>query len=77
MDEAQTKALIQSRTTLWALSALIAYLLKLFGLPMLPADVNGEVVAVIQMALELFIPFAILAAVYFRKKATAVIDRWF
>ena len=77
MDTEQTKALIQSRTTIWALSALLAYLVKQFGLPLLPADVNGEIISVIQLALEAFIPVAILAAIWFRKQATAVIDRWF
>lgn len=77
MNPEQTKSLIQSRTTIWALSALLAYLVKTFGLPMLPADVNGELVTVIQMALEAFIPVAILAAIWFRKKATYIIDRVF
>lgn len=77
MDPTNSKSLIESRTTQWALAALLAYLVKLFGLPLLPADVNGELVAVIQMALEAFIPVAILAAIWFRKKANAVIDRIF
>jgi hypothetical protein len=77
MDENNAKAAIQSRTMLYILSALIAYLVKNLGLPMLPADVNGELVWIIQMGLSLFIPFALVAAMHFRKKATEVLDRWF
>lgn len=77
MDQLNTKSMIQSRTTWWALSALVAYLVKLFALPALPDDVNRELVAALQIALEAFVPVAILAAMWFRKKAEAVIDRWF
>lgn len=77
MNPDQTKSLIRSRTTIWALSALLAYLIKLFGLPMLPADVNSELISVIQLVLEAFIPLAILMAIWFRRQATAIIDRVF
>jgi len=77
MDQIDTQSAIKSRTMQWLLAALIAYLVKNFGLPMLPGEVSAEMVGFIQDILLLFIPFAIAAAMYFRKQATKIIDRWF
>lgn len=35
MDDTQTKAMIQSRAVLWLLSALVAYVIKIFGLSLM------------------------------------------
>lgn len=77
MNQIDTKSLLQSRTTVWALTALLAYALRKFGIAALPSDVNAEIVTALQMGLDALIPVAIIAAIWFRKKATAIVDRWF
>lgn len=64
----------QSRTILWLLGALIAYAIKMVGLPMLPDDVSNEIVDMVSMILAAAIPAMIGAAMWFRVKATAIIE---
>jgi len=80
MDQLDAKSFTQSRTILWLLSALAAklatFIAQRYGVPLLPADVQTEIVGILQMAVETFVIAAIAMGMYFRMKATAVIDRW-
>lgn len=80
MDRENTQSFIQSRTIVFLLTALVAKLLNLaaahWGLPLVPADVQAEAVGALQTALDVVLTGAILLAMRFRAKATAVIDRW-
>lgn len=79
MDQTETQAFLRSRTVVWLLTALVAKLASLavahWGLPV-PADVQAEAVMLAQSALDVLTIGAIMLAAWFRKRATAVIDRW-
>ena len=72
-----TKPLIQSATFQWVLATLIVYLVQRFGLPALPAAVQGEIVNLISIGLDVAIPVMLTMAARARMRAYAVIDRVF
>ncbi len=77
MDLTNTKPLTGSDTFRWAAGAIVAYLIRRFALPELPAEVNGEVVNVIIMAVDVSIPVMMAMAIRGRAKARQIIGRVF
>jgi hypothetical protein len=77
MDPWDTKPLIQSQTFQWLLATLIVYLVQRFGLPALPASVQGEFVNLVSIALDLIIPAMLAMAARARMKARDIIHKVF
>lgn len=75
MEETKSQGFLQSRTNQWLIAAVLAYVAKELGLPLLPGDVSAEIVGALIMGLSLFIPTAMAAAMWFRVKARKIIDR--
>lgn len=72
MNPEQTQAAWQSRTNLMAIMAVVAFLVQRHGV-VLPVEIQGYAVDLLTLA----IPALMAAAIWFRNRARAVIDRWF
>ena len=72
MDSANTQAAWQSRTNLLIVMGLLASIIQRhYGLAV-PVEVQGLVVDLLPLAIN----GLLVAAIWFRVKARAVIDRW-
>lgn len=74
MENDKTQVASKSRAIQWGLATLVAYIIKMLGLPLLPDDVSQEFVTIISAGLDLFIPAGISAIMWFRYKATKIIE---
>jgi adenylyl- and sulfurtransferase ThiI len=77
MDPLDTKPLVQSATFQWLLATFIVYLVQRFGLPALPAAVQGEFVSLISVGLDIVIPAMLAMAARARVRAYTIIEGMF
>jgi hypothetical protein len=77
MENDNTKPLTQSETFQWIVVTVIVYLVRQFGLPALPEGVQGEVVNIIGIVIDVAIPVMLGLAAKARMKARAIVDRVF
>lgn len=71
------KPILESSTIRWLIASFVTYIIRIVGLPMLPPEVHGEVVAVIILTIDLAIPAMMALAAWGRIKATAILKpRW-
>lgn len=75
MEDAM-KPVLASQTIRYILLALIAYVVKTFGLPALPAELHGEIVTAVVFLLDALIPWAMLMAARARVRATERLKVW-
>ncbi len=71
--EIQVQSFFQSRTVQLLIAVMAAYLVKNFGVPLMPSEVQIAVTEILTVA----IPILVMGAMWFRAKARDVIDRWF
>ena len=80
MNPDNSKPLLKSETVLWIVGTMVAYasaaLVKRYGIPGLPADVQAELSNFVLMALDASIPIMSLMAIRARKRATSLINGW-
>ena len=77
MEAENTKPLTQSETFQWIVVTVIVYLVRQFGLPALPEGVQGEVVNIVGIVIDIAIPVMLGLAAKARMKARAIVDRMF
>lgn len=74
------KPAIKSQTMRWILVAFIAYMVKEFAIPMMPANVSNELVEamihIISTLTDVMIPAALTMAARARLKAHQAIEGW-
>lgn len=68
-DPVESKGFFQSRTVRWIIAGLVAYAIRMLGIPALSPDMSAEIVNLITYALDAFIPGSLFAAMAYRKQA--------